>query len=115
MRCSIARLELERRYTRRVILEFAGTAISWRGPAPFVFVPIPPDLSAEIKAISPQVTYGWGVIPVRAQVGATEYKTSLFPKDGVYLVPIKVAVQRAEKVEVGDTLTIRIEVVYASR
>lgn len=26
-----------------MILEFEGEAISWRGPAPFVFVPVPPE------------------------------------------------------------------------
>ncbi len=90
-------------------LEFEGEAIEWRGPAPFVFVPIPPDLSAEIKAVAAHLTYGWGVIPVVAQVGKTRYKTSLFPKDGVYLVPIKVLVQRADNLEVGDRVRIRLD------
>lgn len=97
-----------------MVLEFGGEAISWRGPAPFVFVPVPPDLSAEIKAISTQVTYGWGVIPAIVTIGKTEYTTSLFPKDGVYLVPVKVVVQRAEKVDVGDFVDVRLEVVSAS-
>lgn len=91
-------------------LQFTGEAIEWRGPAPFVFVPIPADLSAEIKEISRHVTYGWGVIPVVALIGGTEYKTSLFPKDGVYLLPVKVVVQRAEGVKVGDAVACRIEV-----
>jgi len=94
-----------------MILEFGGEAVSWRGPAPFVFVPIPPDLSAEIRAIAARVTYGWGVIPVVGQIGGTEFTTSLFPRDGVYLVPIKVAVQRAENVQVGDFVNVRLEVV----
>ena len=98
------------RYTVAMILEFSGEAIWWRGPAPFVFVTIPEKLSADIKAISAQVTYGWGCIPVRAQIGNTEYKTSLFPKDGVYLVPVKVAVQKAEGVQVGDHVALRIEI-----
>lgn len=98
-----------------MILEFSGEAIEWRGPAPFVFVPIPADLSAEIKAISTRVTYGWGVIPSIVTIGATEYKTSLFPKDGIYLVPVKVVVQRAEGVKVGDTVDVRLEVVLGLR
>lgn len=94
-----------------MILEFLGEAISWRGPAPFVFVPVPPELSDEIKAISARVTYGWGVIPVVAQIGETSFSTSLFPRKGVYLVPVKVVVQRAEGVEVGDLVSVRLEVV----
>ena len=98
-----------------MVLEFKATAIEWRGPAPFVFVPVPPDLSAEIKSISSHVTYGWGCIPVVAKIGGTEYTTSLFPKDGLYLVPIKVKVQKAENVSVGDEVTIQLEVVSGSK
>ncbi len=98
-----------------MLLEFEGEAIEWRGPAPFIFVPIPLDLSAEIKAISNQVTYGWGVIPVHAKIGNTAYSTSLFPKGGVYLVPIKLVVQKAEGVKVGDTVSIQLEVVSGSK
>lgn len=89
-------------------LEFGNEAIWWRGPAPFVFVPVPPDLSAQIKDLSSRLTYGWGVIPATVVIGATEYTTSLFPKDGAYLVPVKVKVQRAEKVEVGDFVRIKL-------
>jgi hypothetical protein len=90
--------------------DFAEEAIWWRGPAPFVFVPVPADLSAEIKAISARVTYGWGVIPVKATIGGTEYTTSLFPKNGLYLVPVKVKVQKAEGVKVGDLVNVHLEV-----
>jgi len=98
-----------------LVLTFDGEAIWWRGPAPFVFVPVPPDLSAEIKAISANVTYGWGCIPVVAQIGGTEYTTSLFPKDGIYLVPVKSLVQKAENVSVGDKVNVRLEVVSGSK
>jgi len=94
-----------------VVLEFEGEAIWWRGPAPFVFVPVPPELSAEIKAISNRVTYGWGCIPASVKIGRTDYSTSLFPKDGAYLVPVKVAVQRAEAVKVGDMISLSLEIV----
>jgi hypothetical protein len=56
------------------------------------------------------VTYGWGVIPVHVRIGVTEWQTSLVPKDGRYLVPIKASVREAEKLEEGDTVTLRLEV-----
>lgn len=87
-------------------LEFEGDIISWRGPAPYLFVPVPDDLSEEIRAIARRASYGWGCIPVRATLGKTEFRTSLFPKDGRYLVPVKVAVQRAESVSEGDRTTV---------
>ena len=91
-----------------MILEFSGEAIWWRGPAPFIFIPVPAAESAEIKAISSRVTYGWGVIPVTVTIGDTTYTTSLFPKNGAYLVPIKKVVQTAEGVSVGDLVPISL-------
>jgi hypothetical protein len=42
-------------------------------------------------------------------VGKTEWKTSLFPKDGRYLVPIKMLAQNAEKLKEGDEIKLRLE------
>lgn len=91
-------------------IEFTGTIFFWRGPAPWFFVTIPAEQSREIKAISKIVTYGWGVIPVHVRIGKTEWTTSLFPKDDLYIVPIKAAVRKAEKLEEGDEVTIQLEV-----
>lgn len=91
-------------------IEFSGDIFYWRGPSPFFFVTIPPDESSDIKGISTDVTYGWGVIPVQVQIGDTQWKTSLFPKDGLYLVPIKASVREAEKLEEGDEVTIRLRI-----
>lgn len=91
-------------------IQFQGEIFYWRGPAPFLFVAVPDEPSRDIKAISTAVTYGWGVIPVTVRIGKTEFKTSLFPKDGRYLVPIKKSVQLAERVDVGDTVTIQMQV-----
>jgi hypothetical protein len=44
------------------------------------------------------------------RIGETEWKTSLFPKDGRYLVPIRVSVQKAEGLDVGDQVAIRLEI-----
>ena len=90
--------------------EFNGKIIIWRGPAPFYFVAMPPEQSQDLKAISGMVTYGWGVIPVQARIGKTEWTTSLFPKDGLYLVPLRASVRKAENLEQGDEVTVRLEV-----
>jgi Domain of unknown function (DUF1905) len=91
-------------------LQFAGEIWHWRGPAPFYFVTVPDEPSADLHALSPSVTYGWGMVPVRARIGATEWKTSLFPKDGAYVVPLKDAIRRAEGLDVGDTVTVQLTV-----
>ncbi len=89
-------------------LEFSGEIIYWRGPSPYHYVPVPADESAAIKAVSSQVSYGWGVIPVLARIDDTEWETSLFPKDGRYLVPVKDLVRRAELLDVGDVVTVHL-------
>ena len=89
-------------------LEFTSIAIEWRGPAPFVFLPVPPDEAAMIAELASELTYGWGCIPAEAVIGGTTFTTSLFPRDGGYLLPVKVAVQRAEGVSIGDRLTARM-------
>ncbi|WP_026373708.1 DUF1905 domain-containing protein [Agrococcus lahaulensis] len=91
-------------------LEFSSTAIEWRGPPPFVFLPVPPDESELIHESARELTYGWGVIPVEATIGGTSFTTSLFPRDGRYLLPLKVAVQRAEGVGLGDEVEVRMRV-----
>jgi len=93
-----------------MIIEFEGSIFYWRGPAPFLFVAVPEEASQDIKTISRMVTYGWGAIPVRVRIGETEWKTSLFPKDGRYLVPIRLSVQESENLAVGDHVVIRLEV-----
>lgn len=91
-------------------LEFTGDIWHWRGPAPFHFVTVPDEESAALHAVAPAVTYGWGMVPVRARIGTTEWATALVPKDGRYLVPLKVAVRRAEQLEEGDVVTVQLSI-----
>jgi len=91
-------------------IEFSGRIIFWKGPSPWFFVTVPAKHSRDIKAISNIVTYGWGVIPVHVRIGKTEYTTSLFPKDGRYLVPIKASVRKAENLDKGNKVTVQLEI-----
>ncbi|MFZ0324973.1 MAG: DUF1905 domain-containing protein [Actinomycetes bacterium] len=93
-----------------MLLEFGGEMWFWRGPSPYHFITVPPDESAELQSASALVTYGWGMIPVTAQIGATVWTTSLFPKEGGYIVPVKDTVRNAEGLEVGDAATVRLTV-----
>jgi hypothetical protein len=89
-------------------LQFTGALVHWRGPSPFHFVAVPEPESEAIRDVAASVTYGWGVIPVTASIGGTTFTTSLFPKDGGYLVPVKAAVRRAEQLELDDAVTVRL-------
>ena len=93
-----------------MLLEFSGEMWTWRGPSPFHFITVPPDESAELQTTAALVSYGWGMIPVTAQVGGTEWTTSLFPKDGGYVLPVKDLVRKGEALEVGDVITVGLTV-----
>jgi hypothetical protein len=87
---------------------FESSIIYWRGPAPFFYAPVPDEHVDEIRRASKLVSYGWGVIPVDVTLNGVGFTTSLFPKDGTYLVPIKAAVRKAAGVTVDDAVHIEM-------
>ena len=90
--------------------EFVGEVLHSPGPAPIHIVAVPEAVAGAIRSVAREVTYGWGVIPVTAVVGATRFTTSLFPKDGGYLVPLKDAVRRSESIAVGDAIHVHLTI-----
>ncbi|MFF5493655.1 DUF1905 domain-containing protein [Streptomyces aquilus] len=91
-------------------LVFSGRVIEWRGPAPYYFVPVPDEESADIREVATAASYGWGVIPVEASIGEAVFTTSLFPKDGRYLLPLKAAVRGPRNLTTDDDVTVRMTV-----
>jgi hypothetical protein len=94
--------------TPTIELVFDGEIIEWRGPAPYHFVAVPEDEAGVISDVKRALTYGWGCIPAQARIGDTDYRTSLFPRNGGYLVPVKDVVRRAEGLALGDDVTVRL-------
>ncbi len=91
-------------------VEFTGPVFEWRGPAPHHFVSVPDDVAEDLAELASLVTYGWGLIPATVRIGGTEWTTSLWPKDGGYVVPLRLAVRRTEGIEVGDAVSLRLTV-----
>jgi hypothetical protein len=91
-------------------LAFSGELWQWRGPAPYYFITVPDEASSAIHAVSAMVSYGWGVIPVTVRIRETVWKTSLFPKDGRYVVPVKSAVRLGERLAEGDTVEVELTI-----
>ena len=91
-------------------LAFRGELWFWRGPAPWHFITVPDEECGPLEMAAPSVSYGWGMIPVEARIGATAWSTSLFPKDGRYLVPVKAWVRKAERLELGDQVAVHLRV-----
>jgi hypothetical protein len=91
-------------------LQFTGQVIEWRGPAPYFFVPVPEAEADDIREVAALATYGWGVIPVEFSIGGAAFTTSLFPKDGGYLLPLKDAVRKPHGVRAGDVVDVQLTV-----
>ena len=89
---------------------FSARVIEWRGPSPYYYLPVPAEESADIREVAAMASYGWGVIPVAARIGEVDFQTSLFPKDGGYLLPLKDAVRTPQRLTVGDEVTISMTV-----
>ena len=73
-----------------------------------MFAKVPDKESKRIKELSQLLTYGWGVIPCTVTIGKTSVTTSLFPKDGGYLVPIKLALSKPEGIKYQDKVSISL-------
>lgn len=89
---------------------FQSQVIEWRGPAPYYYAPLPAEVAAEIAAVKKRASYGWGVIPVHAEIAGVAFETSLFPKDGTYLLPLKDKVRRPLGVTVGDAVEVEMAI-----
>ena len=92
------------------MLAFEADIIEWRGPPPYLFAPIPDHLVGEVHYAAREASYGWGMVPVTAQIGTTKFTTSLFRRGDTYVLPIKVAVppdRRAELMTLAQVFRAR--------
>lgn len=89
---------------------FHAELFEWRGPAPFYWLALPANACDYVRAEAKQATYGWGAIPVRVRIGRTEWETSLLPRDGGYVLPVKTQVRKREGVADGDTVAVAMSV-----
>ena len=90
--------------------EFSGDIFEWRGPAPYYWVTVPEGSCEYLRAEAAQASYGWGAIPVRARIGVTEWETSLLPKGGGFVLPVKLAVRASEQLGDGDVVTVAMTI-----
>ena len=91
-------------------IAFSGPVIEWRGPAPYYFVAVPDELCDDIRDAARLASYGWGCVPVQAEIGGMPFRTSLIPRDGTYLLPLRIDIRRKADIvpgaEVAVTLTV---------
>jgi hypothetical protein len=93
-----------------MIFDVTGTVIEWRGPAPFYFLPMTKEQSEELDLYKRELSYGWGVIPCQVTLGSITATTSLFPKDGIYLIPLKDLLRKPDGISAGDEISLRLRI-----
>jgi hypothetical protein len=89
---------------------FTAELFEWRGPAPFYWMALPEDVCDYVRGEAAEASYGWGAIPVSVRIGGTQWETSLLPRDGGYVLPVKKGVRVQERVAESDTVTAAMSV-----
>lgn len=83
----------------------AEAADAWR------FVALPADVSEAVRLVAGPPR-GFGSVRVQVRIGATTWRTSVFPDAarGTFVLPVKRAVRAAEGLEDGDVVEVALEV-----
>jgi hypothetical protein len=94
---------------------FEFTAALWRypGEAGWHFVSLPAEISDDIADMTAGARAAFGSVRVTVTVGATSWRTSIYPdsKTRTYVLPVKKKVRDAEKLEDGDDVRARVQIV----
>ena len=99
--------------TERVKFEADLWLWSAKAGESWVFVTVPEEASDEIRDLAGPPR-GFGSVRVEATIGATTWRTSVFPNSdepGTFALPLKKAVRRSEELEVGDSAAVMLRVV----
>ncbi|KUM37727.1 DUF1905 domain-containing protein [Arthrobacter sp. EPSL27] len=89
---------------------FSAEMFEWRGPAPYYWLALPADACGYVRVQAAVASYGWGAIPVRVRIGDTEWETSLLPRDGGYVLPVRKNVRLQERLADGDRVAVGMSV-----
>ena len=91
---------------------FTASMWRWKDGA-WRFVTVPEDVSDEVDEVVGDATGGFGSVRVEVTVGATTWRTSLFPSTnaGAFVLPVKKAVRTAEGLGDDDPVEVTIHLV----
>lgn len=96
-------------------MRFVFETVLWRWEARsevWTWVSLPPDVADEILDLAGPMARGFGSLRVEVTVGATVWRTSIFPDAGrgTYILPVKKAVRVAESLELGGPVHVDLRV-----
>jgi hypothetical protein len=79
----------------------------------WTFVSLPAEASDEIRDRTDGRRRGFGSARVRATIGGSTWQTSIFPDAarGVYVLPVKRDIRKAEALDAGDTAAVTVELI----
>lgn len=95
---------------------FTGKCWLWQeGKGAWYFITLPKDKSDEIKYFNENIhekRRGWGAVRVLVAIGNTTWETSIFPssKHKAYILPVKAEVRKKEKIAVGISVKVKLNV-----
>lgn len=94
---------------------FRTELFSSEGEGAWVFVALPKDDAEDVREFAPGGP-GFGSVRVRATIGSSVWKTSLFPSKPMesYVLPINKAVRARQKIDVGDSVDVLIDLILES-
>jgi len=91
-------------------LKVKGKIWRYPGVGGWHFFTVGKRISSRIKALMKGQLRGFGSIRVKARIGKTEWRTSVFPtKEGTYVLPVKASVRRNEGIDDGEVVVVRLE------
>jgi hypothetical protein len=98
---------------RSQIFEFTAPLGRHSGAGAWYFVSLPSEISDDIAEATARIRSGFGSVRITITVGATSWRTSIFPdsKTGTCVLPVKEVVWFAEKLEAGDDVRAQIQIV----
>ena len=98
-----------------MIVDFESELWLWeaRKTESWTFVSLPVDASDEIRELTEGTRRGFGSVRVKASIGTSHWRTSIFPggDQGAYVLPVKRAIRQAQSLEPGDVARVSVELV----
>jgi hypothetical protein len=90
--------------------EFRAAVWLYAGQGAWHFVTLPADLGDSLRRMWGG-SKGFGSIRVKATLGDTSWRTSVFPdaRSGSFVLPLKAEVRRREQIQAGQTRLFTIE------
>jgi Domain of unknown function (DUF1905) len=93
-----------------VSFEFSSPLHVFEGKGTWYYVTLPKTLADELKTKAKGTRGGWGSLKVTAEIGTSQWLTSLFPhkKEQSFLLLVKADVRKKQNLTLNDMVHVRL-------